>query len=91
MPDEGGSYRNSRMIPMGWPFKLFSYSGWYQAALYKFDPSLYKLEKQANMAECWLLFLYYFGQNTCSSKDQRTLLNEKWIFVVKSLEKAKLN
>ena len=45
MPGEEGSYRNSRMILMGWPFKLFSYSGWYQEALYKCDPSLYKLRK----------------------------------------------
>lgn len=54
------------------------YSGWYQAALYKCDPSLYKLRKpcKKKMAECWLLLLYYFGQNTHTSKGQRTLKSE---------------
>ena len=55
------------------------YCGWYQSALYKCYPLLdiTSLENHAKIGECLLLFLYYFGQNTCTSKDQRTLLNKK--------------
>lgn len=67
--------------PFSWVGHLncsLPYSGRYQAALYKCDPSLYKLRKSCakKEAECWLLLLYYFGQNTHTSKGQRTLKSE---------------